>query len=448
MFKKLMFCVVIVCFSASAQNLYANIADTTNVYKFDLGSGKVADGFTKVDHKCIYQDDSEYGLVCDSKIVSKKRPGKDDLTRDYITSDAPILFMLKIPSGRYKVTVTLGDPKGESETTVKAESRRLMLENIKTEYGQVITKSFIVDVRTPILKKWRQIWLNSREFHFLNWDNRITLEFNGSNPCVSSVKIEPIEDLPAIILIGNSTVTDQEYEPWAAWGQMITRFLKPDVVLANYAQSGETLLSFRKENRLRKVLKEMHKDDYVLIQLGTNDKGPGEFHVEPYTGYKEQLEYFIDTIRAKGGKPILVTPINFRSFDEDGKIINRLGEYPDAMRLTAKEKNVPLIDLHAMSKTLFEAMGSEGAKKAFVVFPAHSFPNQEKALNDGVHQSPYGAYELAKCIVQWIVEHDMELKQYIIDDFPHFDISNPDKFDDFRVPYSPTIDLNQPLQRM
>ena len=444
MIKRVLVFGIVLFLGIFAQESWAAIADSTMVYKFDFGSGKGAKGYTKVSDRDIYRCDKEYGLICDSEIVSKSRSGKDKLTRDFITSDAPFLFMVKVPIGRYKLTVTFGDSKGESETTVKAESRRLMLENVKTEFGEVITKTFVVDVRSPRLDQSRQIWLKYRETSFLNWDNKLTIEFNGKRPCVSSIKIEPAGDLPAVLLIGDSTVTDQEYEPWAAWGQMVTRFFKPSIVVANYAQSGEGLKSFKQEGRLEKTLKELNPGDFVLIQFGTNDKVPGEFHVEPFTGYKEELKYYIDTIQAKGGKPILVTPINFRSFDEKAQIINKLGEYPEAMRQTSREENVPMIDLNAMSKKLFEAMGPQGTKNAFVVYPADTFPGQIKALSDGIHQNPYGAYELAKCIVQWIIDHDMELKEFIVADFPGFEPSKPDLFESFHVPYSPSIDINRP----
>ncbi len=429
------------------QPSYAETVDAPKVYKFDFGSGKVASGYVAVNHKSIYGCDKDYGFICESEIITKSRSGRNVLTRDFITSDAPILFMLKIPTGRYKVTVTLGDPKGESETTIKAESRRLMLENVKTKYGEVVTKTFIVDVRSPLLNEYKQIWLNARETRFLNWDNCITLEFNGACPCVSSVKIEPAGDLPALLLTGDSTVTDQEYEPWAAWGQMITRFFNSQIVVANYAQSGETLKSFREEGRLDKVLKELHQGDYVMIQFGTNDKVPGKYHVEPFSGYKEQLKYYIDTIRSKGGKPILVTPIHSRSFTEEGEVVNERGEYPLAMRETAKEEQVPLIDLHLMSEKLFKTLGPEGAKNAFVVYPANTFSGQENPLSDAVHQNSYGAYELAKCIIQWIKDHDMELSSYVLDDFSTFNPYSPDCFDDYRIPLSPSINLNKPLQR-
>src|SRR5271169_4492370 len=54
------------------------------------------------------------------------------------TSDrAPYYFSVHAPEeGNYKVTVTFGDAKAASVTTVKAELRRLMVEKVVTEPGK------------------------------------------------------------------------------------------------------------------------------------------------------------------------------------------------------------------------------------------------------------------------------------------------------------------------
>jgi hypothetical protein len=53
-----------------------------------------------------------------------------------------------------------------------------------------------------------------------------------------------------------------------------------------------------------------------------------------------------------------------------------------------------------MSKTLYEAWGPDKSIKAFVHYPANTFPGQIKKLEDNTHFNPYGAYELARCIVK------------------------------------------------
>jgi len=128
-----------------------------------------------------------------------------------------------------------------------------------------------------------------------------------------------------------------------------------------------------------------------------------------------------------------------RRFDENGRIVNTHGDYPEAMRQTAREENVPLIDLFKMSGILFESLGIEGSKKAFVHYPAGTFPGQDEALKDDSHFNNYGAYQLAKCIVEGIKLNHLELEKYLFDDLPPFDSMHPDSFDDWDLPVSPTI---------
>ena len=302
----------------------------------------------------------------------------------------------------------------------------------------------MVDVRTPRINPTEEIHRKPREMTFLNWDNSLSLEFNGSKTCVSTIVIEKANDLPVIFLAGNSTVVDQEHEPWASWGQMFPRFLKPEIVVANYAESGETLKAFRRENRLKKILSLMKPGDYLFMEFAHNDQKPGPNHVDPFTTYQDELRYFISEARKKGGKPVLVTSTNRRKFDETGKIVNTLEEYPEAMRQLAIEEHVPLIDLNAMSKDLFEALGSENSTKAFVHYPANTYPNQDKPLADNTHFNPYGAYELAKCVVQSILSQKLDLAKYVVDDFVPFNPSKPDSYKNFFWPASPFFELRKP----
>ena len=412
--------------------------------RFDFGSGRIEKGWTPISATTLYSDEKGFGLIPSGEMVAGKAESKDRLTRSFLYSKKPFYFAVDLPEGKYEVILTLGGAQESSSTTVKAESRRLMLENIKTTRGDTIQKTIVVDVRTPRINATEQIKLKERELNYVNWDHKLTLEFNGEYPCVSAIEIKRADELPTIFLAGNSTVTDQEYEPWASWGQMIPRFLKPEIVVANYAESGESLLSFKREKRLQKLLSQMNPGDYLFIEFAHNDQKAGGNHLDPLTTYKDELKYFIDEARKKGGKPILVTSMHRRRFDENGKIINTLDNYPEAMRQTAREENVPVIDLNAMSKKFYEAMGPENSKKAFVHYPANTYPGQDKPLADDTHFNPYGAYELAKCIVEGIRQNKLDLAKYLVDGLPVFDPAHPDPVNEFHWYESPSVNLVKP----
>ena len=412
-------------------------------WKFDFGNGLVKAGYIQVKAGDLYHSAKGYGFVSAGKMISRDYALADALLSDYVTSDNPFYFHVNLPEGQYEVRITFGDPRDETVSTVKAESRRLMIEKIHTQPGEFKTDTFLVDIRTPVIRENDSIRLKPRERAYLNWDGRLTLEFNNERPCVNAVEIIKRKHALTVFLAGNSTVTDQEYEPWASWGQMIPEFFNSNVVVANYAESGETLKAFQAEKRLDKILSLMKPGDYLFIEFGHNDQKPGAAHVQPYTGYQDELWHFINETRKRGGIPVLVTPIHRRRFDKQGGIVNTLDEYPASMRQLARHEDTPLIDLNAMSKTLFEALGPEGSKKAFVHYPAGSFPGQDEELADDSHFSNYGAYQLARCVVEGIIQADLDLKQYLKSPGP-YDPANPDPFDEFSLPHSPSLSAGRP----
>ncbi len=152
--------------------------------------------------------------------------------------DNPFFFSVDVPEGNYRVTVTLGNKYAETNTTIKAESRRLMLENVNTPKGKFVKRSFVVNVRNKMIGDNDSVRIKPREVGKLNWDNKLTLEINGSKPGLVAMTIERV-DVPTIFLAGNSTVVDQDSEPWCGWGQILPRFMNSKIAVANYAESGE-----------------------------------------------------------------------------------------------------------------------------------------------------------------------------------------------------------------
>jgi lysophospholipase L1-like esterase len=360
------------------------------------------------------------------------------------TSDKPFFFSVPIPEGSYRITVVLGGPQA-AVTTVRAEGRRLMLEEIPTAPDAAVTKIFDTNVRYPEIagEPHTQVKLKPRELGILDWDHKLTLEFNGDHPSVRSVDIEPIPNEPVLYLAGDSTVVDQYFEPWAAWGQMLPRFFLPGIVIANHAESGETTKSFVGEHRLAKIMTTMKPGDYLFLQFAHNDMKPGAVSLEDY---KKLLADYIAQTRTKGATPVLITPMNRRTFDDAGHITNSFGPYPDAVREVAAEQKVALIDLNAMSKTLFETMGPEGTLKAFMHYPAGSFPDQTAAISDDTHFNSYGAYELARCIVHGIREAKLPLTKFLDPAVPDFDPAHPDSQPDFHLPFTPILLKSDPTK--
>jgi len=412
-----------------------NVLNGRNFWKFDLGSENVSPGYLAVSTDDIYSDDRGYGFDFSSKPHLVSRKGKNPLNSDFVTSETPFYFSVKVPEGNYKVTVTLGDSKSPTKATVKAESRRLMLENLETKAGQHIRKSFIVNVKDRKISADREVGLKSRETTKLDWDDKLSLEFD-SKTALNAIEIEKADDQITVYLAGNSTVVNQEEEPWASWGQMIPRFFKPGVAIANHAESGLSLGSFIGNRRLEKILSVIKPGDYVFVEFGHNDekeKGPND---GPYKSYAERLKLFSKEVRAMKGNLVILTPTARRSFDASGVMVNSHGEYPDAARKVASEEGVPLIDLTALTTRMYEALGPEGSKSAFVIYP-------EQNLNDNTHFNPYGAYQIAKIVAHEIRGHNLELAKYLVD-MPAFNSAYPDPASSFKWPPSPKVSTIKP----
>jgi lysophospholipase L1-like esterase len=347
----------------------------------------------------------------------------------------PFYFSVAVPEGNYKVTVTIASRIPGHGTTVKAESRRLMLENIITKPGEFVKKSFIVNIKNRKINATDTVKLKARELTKLDWDEKLTLEFD-QYAVVRSIEVERAENQITVFLAGNSTVVNQDDEPWASWGQMIPRFFGPGVAFANHAESGLTLGSFLSGKRLDKIISIIKPGDYLFIEFGHNDqkdKGPND---GAYRSYSDRLRKYVSAVKEKGGIPVILTSTTRRSFNATGKIENSLGDFPDAARKVAKEAQVALIDLNLLTTKLFDAMGEAESKKAFVHFPANSYPGQDKALADNTHFSTYGAYEVARCVIVGMKDCNLPLTKFLIQKNDGFDPAYPDLFQNWSWPAS------------
>lgn len=361
-------------------------------------------------------------------------------------SNAPFTRNIEVPDGNYKVTVVLGSKKKAGKTVVRAENRRLMVDEVATKKGQFKTVEFVVNKRTPEIEKGKRVKVKDREKNYNTWDNAINLEFTGAAPAVKEVKIERDTTATTIFLCGNSTVVDQPYEPWASWGQMIPRWFGPEVAISNNAESGLTAGSFLGSYRLDKILTMMKKGDYVICEFGHNDQKEKMAGAGAWYNFSYNLKVFIDKVRAKGGNIIFVTPTQRRRFDDatHSKILETHGDYPDAMRAVAKREGVPVIELHDMTRTFFETLGYENSKKALVHYPANTFPGQDKPLADNTHFNPYGAYEIAKMVVMGMKQLNLPIVKYLRSDWKDFNPAQPDDYNNFVWYNSVQQDVTKP----
>jgi lysophospholipase L1-like esterase len=388
------------CFS-SAQGLAAPAPQPPIDLKFDFSAGPSIPGATRVAATAIYADDPGYGY----------EPGAQVSNGDHgntSTSDKPFLFSAKVPEGNYNVTVTFGDSGAATTTTFKAESGRLMLERVEVPAGQVATRTFTTNVRTPHLPKLPTNATGREEVSLdqfdsgntRDWDNKLSIEVNSPHAALRSIEIASAPSAPTLFLAGDSTVTDRDGGGDVSWGQILPRFFKPGVAVANNAQSGETMKSFANALRLDKMLSQMKKGDYLFLQFAHNDSKANwpQTYVEPETTYKAYLKVYIAEARLRGAIPVLVTAMD-RGNRTTGAPSHGHDGYIPAMREVAAEEHVALIDLYPMSIAFYENAGADAPK----------------ILADGTHSTAYGGYEFAKCIVMGIKQNKLGLASFIVD---------------------------------
>ncbi|MEU3516118.1 rhamnogalacturonan acetylesterase [Streptomyces sp. NPDC006654] len=277
-----------------------------------------------------------------------------------------------VPTGDYDVTVRLGGETASS-TDISGETRRSLLPETAVAAGRHVTRTFTVDVRTP-----------EGEPTGPDGTPGLDLVIGGSAPALADIRVTPARHTRQLFLVGDSTVCDQPAAPYTGWGQQLPRFLRRGVAVANYADSGESTVTYLQNPQLwDTVLPLIRPGDLVLIQLAHNDKTTDE------PTYRANLETLVAGAREKGGRPVLVTPIVRRWFNADGTLnndtallVNGLGvNHPEVIRSVAAAEDVPLIDLTAGTKTLVESLGVEGSKALYLY-------NEKR---DNTHTSAYGA---------------------------------------------------------
>lgn len=208
-----------------------------------------------------------------------------------------------------------------------------------------------------------------------------------------------------IFWAGDSTVqyNDITTYPQTGIGQAFQLFVKPDVNISNHAKNGRSTKSFIDESRLPDIYDQITEGDFLFIQFGHNDekKADPARYTEPFSDYKINLGKFINVARNKKAYPVLITPLERRCFTAEGTL--GAGEhepYVKAMKQTAEELTVPLVDLYTMSRDALLKAGAEKSKEWYMHLPEGKYPSYQEGLVDNTHLTYEGAVRYAGCIAE------------------------------------------------
>ncbi len=184
----------------------------------------------------------------------------------------------------------------------------------------------------------------------------------------------------AIGLIGDSTVATTY-----GWGPAFAARLNGRGRALNFAKNGATLDSLSR--KLDELLKE--KPDHVLIQFGHNDMKRYDA-----AAYGEKLRGYIGRVKKAGSRPVVLSSVTRRHFDEQGKIAPRviegrtLPKFAKVARRVAKEEGVSFIDLNAISIRHHNRIGPKASA-------AYNFKE-----DDRTHFSEKGAEAIADLVIR------------------------------------------------
>jgi len=228
---------------------------------------------------------------------------------------------------------------------------------------------------------------------------------------VTLCAFEVVQKKVTIYMAGDSTMTNQplfkhltnsitgktfdEPFPTRGWGQMLPDFFNSEVIIANYAQSGKSTLSFEKEGHWEKIMDKVQPNDYVVIEFGHNDANPKPDRHTTSEQYESNIRHFLSDVRSKGAIPILCTPVARRKF-ENGKIVLTLTEYAQVCRKISKEdKGLFFIDMEKKGEKIISELGETGSTKLFTTLEPGVNKNFPKGIKEVTHFNEAGARVMA-----------------------------------------------------
>lgn len=202
-----------------------------------------------------------------------------------------------------------------------------------------------------------------------------------------------------VYLIGDSTMCmyRPEQTPLTGWGMPFADFFDSTVTIKNKAEGGESTRTFIEEKLWQHVADSLRRGDYVLIQFGHNDEVPSKESYTTEKDFKANLIRFITETRNKRAKPVLITPVARREFDDSGNVQDVHEVYSALVHNVAVEYRVPLIDLNKRSQQLLQELGPEKSKSLFLALGEN--PYYPKGEEDITHFNELGARKIAEIVL-------------------------------------------------
>ena len=227
---------------------------------------------------------------------------------------------------------------------------------------------------------------------------------SAPSPDLTDVPAPPPVAAPVarILIASDSTAANYGASayPQMGWGMVLKCSLDPRVEVVNLARGGRSTKTFIEEGLWVSLLDKLQPGDTVMIAFGHNDADRVKIvrFTDPKGAYTDNLTRFVSDVRAKGGQPVLMTPIAKHVFVGD-QVQETHGAYAVAVRDVAKATGTPLIDLDADMMGAQQARGEAGSRGFYLIYtPQDHVARYSTGNTDTTHINEGGA-RLAAALV-------------------------------------------------
>ena len=182
-------------------------------------------------------------------------------------------------------------------------------------------------------------------------------------------------------LIGDATMAEYADTTNAyGWGTAFEQYIHKRISVVNLADTGMSAKVFIETGLLEKM-ENTRNSSYVRLQFGANDLK--EYALNQYSSTDALLRHvneIVSIARQNRINVILCTPLAL-PFYKEGKLIDRLGSYPDAIRHLAVYHHLPLLDLEQVTHTWLSNMTKDEAAAYYVTVDPTQLSIDEYQLN-------------------------------------------------------------------
>lgn len=158
-----------------------------------------------------------------------------------------------------------------------------------------------------------------------------------------------------VYLLGDGSMAVAADSAIMGWGEALNEYLAQGITLQNEAKEGMSLKIFL-ENGGEEKISELPAKSIVFLQFGGNDLI--DTNLEQYSSLDLFVRRYSSLIKKAINEKlqvVLCTPLA-RPYYHEGRWIDRLGGYDDAVRRLAKLYHLPLLDLEEQTREWWMSM--------------------------------------------------------------------------------------------